>query len=153
MNVTAFSLKFCQHDIVPWCNLSKHLDLIWALLHNSLQEGLGSNSANSSANEKSYPLLLTDLDIQQRSQSTEQHPHPGKITWKWWPFPNFTWPQRQCLISPDGQQEKNQGTCWKPSCCFWAWIFQVNTFQFFPPKERRENLTLPHSVLSQAPAR
>lgn len=99
MNVTAFSLKFCQHDIVPWCNLSKHLDLIWALLHNSLQEGLGSNSANSSANEKSYPLLLTDLDIQQRSLSTEQRLHPGKITWKWWPFPNFTWPQRQCLIS------------------------------------------------------
>lgn len=100
MNVTAFSLKFCQCDIVPWCNLSQHLDLICALLHNSLQKGLG-------------PILQTVLQMRKvipttayrlwhpavLSEHRAEPPHPGEITWKWWPFPNFTWPQRQCLIS------------------------------------------------------
>lgn len=25
--------------------------------------------------------------------------YPGKIVWKWWPYPNVTWHQRQCSIS------------------------------------------------------
>lgn len=51
MNVSALSLKFYQHDIVLRCSHCQHLDLICALLHNLLQEGLRSNSAN----EKSQP--------------------------------------------------------------------------------------------------
>lgn len=103
MNVTAFRLKVCQHDSVPWCSHSQHLDLICALLHNSPQEGLASNSANRSANEKSHPhhcLQTWALHTQQAAFWAQgSTTRPTKTVWKWWPFPNFAWPQRQCLIS------------------------------------------------------
>lgn len=139
MNVTAFSPKFCQHDIVPWCSHSQHLDLICALLHNSLQESLGSNSANSSANEKSHPqhcLQTWALDVQQAafSEHGAEPPILAKLYGNSAHFQTLldlrgnAW--FLCVtVNPDRQQGKKQGTCWKPSCCFWAWIFQVNKFQ------------------------
>lgn len=49
--------------------------------------------------EKSSPPLVQTLTSSSVLRAWSSTPHPGKITWKWWPFPNFTWPQRQCLIS------------------------------------------------------
>lgn len=49
--------------------------------------------------EKSSPPLAQTLTSSSALRAWSSTPHPGKITWKWWPFPNFTWPQRQCLIS------------------------------------------------------
>lgn len=80
MNVTAFSLIFYQHDIVPWCSHSQHLDLICALLHNLLQEDLGSNSAKSLQMRKVIPNTAYRpepfIASKQRCQSTGQH-HPS----------------------------------------------------------------------------
>lgn len=159
MNVTAFSLKFCQHDIVPWCNLSQHLDLICALLHNSLQEGLGSNSANSSANEKSYPPLLRDLDIQQRSQRTEQCPPSSQNYMEMVAISKLHLTSEAVLdfsvlqwIQMDNM-ERIKGLAENPAAASELGFSRSIHFNFFPLKERRENLTFPHSVLNQAPAR
>lgn len=163
MNVTAFRLEVCQHDSVPWCSHSQHLNLICALLHNSLQEGLGSNSANSSANEKSHPhhcLQTWALDMQQAAFWARGSTTPSaKIVWKWWPFPNFAWPRRQCLISPCYSESrwitgKETRDLLKNQLLLLSLDFPGQYISnFFPSIVRRENLTLPHSVLNLAPAR
>lgn len=164
MNVTAFSLKFYQHDIVPWCSHSQQLDLICALLRNLLQEGLGSNSAKSLQMRKVIPNTAYRPEPFNNPASSVVRAwgsttHPGKIVWKWWPFPNFTWPRRQCLISLCYSESrwttgKETRDLLKTQLLLLSLDFPGQYISnFFPPIERRENLTLPHSVLQLAPVR
>lgn len=113
--------------------------------------------------EKSSPPLLTDLSPSLLAscilRAWGSATHPGKIVWKWWAFPNFTWPQRQCLISLCYSESrwrtgKETRHLLKTQLLLLSLDFPGQYIsKFFPPIERRENLTLPHSLLNLAPAR
>lgn len=133
MNVSAFSLKFCQHDTVLWCSHSQRLDL--CIASQFAPRGLKTQFCKEKIH--THNCLQTWAPDNQQAVFPQHERAPPTLAKLYGNSGHFqtlldlrgnAW-LLGVKVNPDGQQGKNKGICWKPSCCFWAWIFQVNTFQ------------------------